>query len=113
MTHEALAEAADGARELAESRAALSEMLAKPVDTMSFPHGSYNRELLQAAREDYELVFTSEGWLNRLTDRRPASSVFGRIGIPADAIVGTDERLRPELLALWLFRRPHRVHPEG
>ena len=107
VTHEALAETASGIGELRESKAQLSELLdGAPIETMSFPHGSYDGELLRAAAADFELVFTSDGCLNAVDGGRPPT-VLGRIEIPAEAIVGAAGEVRPELLALWLFRRSH------
>ena len=106
VTHEALAESRDGISELAESRAGLSALLGAPVETMSFPHGSYDAGLMQAALREFKLVFTSDAWLNRVEGGRLVSRVVGRIGITTDAISGPDGRLRKDLLALWLFRRP-------
>jgi len=102
-----MAETASGTGELRESKAQLSALLeGAPIETMSLPHGSYDSELLRAAAVDFELVFTSDGCLNAVDRGRPPT-VLARIEIPAEAIVGAAGEVRPELLALWLFRRPH------
>src|SRR5579862_7604623 len=107
VTHEALAERMSGIAELPESKAQLSELLdGASVLTMSFPHGSYDAELLRAATTEYELVFTSDGILNAVVDGRPPP-VLGRIEIRAGPIVGADGAVSAELLAVWLFRRSH------
>jgi peptidoglycan/xylan/chitin deacetylase (PgdA/CDA1 family) len=107
VTHEALAETSCGVGELRESKARLTELLeGGAVETMSFPHGSYDAELLRAATQAFQLVFTSDGHLNSVVGGRPAT-VLGRIEIPAEGIVDAAGGVRAELLALWLFRRSH------
>jgi peptidoglycan/xylan/chitin deacetylase (PgdA/CDA1 family) len=106
VTHEALAETSSGVGELRESKSRLTELVGAPIETMSFPHGSYDAELLRAAAEAFKLVFTSDGCLNPVAGGRSAT-VLGRIEIPAEAIVGAAGDVRAELLALWLFRRSH------
>ena len=111
VAHEALAETASGVGELRESKSQLTELVdGSLIETMSFPHGSYDAELLRAAAAEFELVFTSDGFLNAAAGGRPAT-VLGRIEIPAEAIVGAAGDVRRELLALWLFRRSHASLP--
>jgi peptidoglycan/xylan/chitin deacetylase (PgdA/CDA1 family) len=107
LTHEPLAGKADSADEIRQSRVQLSELLGgEPVTSMSFPHGSYDDAALAVAREEYEVVHTIVTTLNPTDDGHLASPVLGRIGISARELADDDGRLRPELLALWLFRRP-------
>jgi peptidoglycan/xylan/chitin deacetylase (PgdA/CDA1 family) len=76
-------------------------------ETFSFPHGVYNAESLRAARaEGCAAIFTSDPVLNSLDQGTPGSDVLGRITIVQPEIVDRNGRFRPELLALWLFRRP-------
>lgn len=106
--HRPLARVRDAALDLTRSQTALAARLGAPVPTMSFPHGSYDRGVVDAARAaGFRLLFTSDPVLNRLDDGQPPPAVLGRIGF--DPVVVTDARgrLRPELLALWLWRRPH------
>lgn len=109
MTHEPLAGKTDAADEIRESRVQLSKLLdGQPVTSMSFPHGSYDDVALTAARAEYEIVHTSVPTLNPTDDGLLASPMLGRIGIGGEKFADGDGRLRPELLALWLFRRPIR-----
>lgn len=110
-THEALAEADGGEREIAASRAALADLLpGTPIVAMSFPHGSYDAGLLAAARRSFDLVFTSDACLNRVGTR---ARVLGRVGLSAEEIAGPDGSVRDELLAFALFRRPHAALAAG
>lgn len=107
LTHERLAGKADAAHEIRESRVQLSELLGgEAIVSMSFPHGSYDDAALAVARAEYEVVHTSVTTLNPTEDGRLTSPVLGRIGIGAPELADGNGRLRPERLALWLFRRP-------
>ena len=106
--HRPLARVRDAADDLARSQRALAERLGGPVPTMSFPHGSYDRGVVDAARAaGYRLLFTSDPVLNVLRDGEAAPPVLGRIGFDPVVITDREGRFRPELLALWLWRRPH------
>ena len=105
-THEPLAQLPEAAEEIRLSRSLLEELLAEPVLSMSFPHGSYDETALSAARKEFEAVYTSKTTLNQTTGGMLSSPVLGRIGIAGEELADPDGRLRPELLALWLFRRP-------
>ena len=105
-THEALAERQPGIDELSASKSHLSALLdGAPIETMSFPHGSYDDDLLRAAATTYELVFTSDGCVNAVRGGH-VGNVLGRIEIRAGPIVDANGDVRPELLARWLFARP-------
>jgi peptidoglycan/xylan/chitin deacetylase (PgdA/CDA1 family) len=107
MSHEPLAELSTASEEIRESRRRLSELLdGAPVRSMSFPHGSYDEPALATARDEFDAVYTSDGRLNPTPAGRLESPVLGRIGIVGAEIADTGGRLRPELLALRLFRRP-------
>jgi peptidoglycan/xylan/chitin deacetylase (PgdA/CDA1 family) len=110
VSHEPMAEGADARWELREPRRALARMLAiddDEIDTVSFPHGSYDDSCLAEARTaGYRLIFTSDTRLTPLTGGRLENDVIGRIGIPSSAVCDAAGALRPELLSLWLARRP-------
>ncbi len=109
VTHEPLAGKPDAAEEIHESRVRLSKLLGgEPVVSMSFPHGSYDDAALAAARAEYEVVHTSVTTLNPTKEGRLPSPVLGRIGISSHDLGDDQGGLRPELLALRLFRRPIR-----
>lgn len=108
--HEPLAGHPDLDRELREPRERLAEALGEVPATMSFPHGSVDEAARRAARAaGYDLLFTSETVLNTLDDGVPGSDVIGRVGLYEDDITRDDGQLAPELLLLWLIRRPHGV----
>jgi len=69
--------------ELLESRARLEELLNRPVNLFSFPHGAFNKELIQWCREaGYARVFTI---LPVPAFSRPDEFVTGRVSVdPTD-----------------------------
>ncbi len=99
----------DAAGDLRRAREVLGQLTGRPetITTLSFPHGRYNDATLEAARRSgFALMFTSDYALNALKDGRPSSDVLGRISIEGPLLADNAGRLRPELLALWLFDRP-------
>jgi hypothetical protein len=113
-THAPLAGHGDLAAELVDSRASLGALLGPLGDgepaMVSFPHGSYDRAAVTAARAaGFRVLGTNDPCLNRLTGGLLTSDLLGRIGIPAAAVVDRRGRVRDELLARWLWRRPCRV----
>jgi hypothetical protein len=110
-SHVAMTRAEDLGSELGGARAAMATMLAPPEGlasdacaTMSFPHGAFDDGIAaQARKAGYELLFTSVPVLNRV-DGRP-SWLLGRTGYETDTIADRNGAFRPELLALYLFRR--------
>jgi peptidoglycan/xylan/chitin deacetylase (PgdA/CDA1 family) len=117
-SHEPIPEAPDLDAELAVPRAALAAALEEgdpdALATVSFPHGRWDGPSARAARAaGYRLLFTSEAILNPLRDGRPGSDLVGRIPLPGPDVSDERGRLRPELLALWLFRRPRAAVPEA
>ena len=110
LSHCPITECADMEMELAGSRAALANMLGLPEDkgpvTFSFPHGLYNTAAITAAGgAGYRLLFTSDACLNPCPSDAAPVHVFGRINIPGSEMTDGRGRLRPELLAIWLFTR--------
>ena len=93
--------------EVKTSRALLSQLLdGDPVTTMSFPHGSYDEASLAVARQEYEVVYVSDGDLNGTEDGgRLTSPVLARVGVVGPEVTNGQGQLTPELLALSLFRR--------
>ena len=77
------------------------------VTTMSFPHGRWSTEIVQRARRSgYELMFTSVPGLNALGPHRTSCpDLLARLGFETDAVQDRRGRFRPDLLALYLFRR--------
>ncbi|GGD56144.1 hypothetical protein GCM10007235_30730 [Pseudoxanthomonas indica] len=106
-THSPMKHAEDLDAELGGARASLAATLgqAQPsAESMSFPHGSYDDAIAQKAREaGYELVFTSVPVLNPA--KRGVGWLLGRTGFETDTVVDRSGRFRPDLLALYLFRR--------
>ena len=110
-SHEPLTSSVNLDRELGGARASIADAstATDPPSTMSFPHGRHSPEIVEAAHlAGYSVVFTSEP---RLNPTHPGlGSVLGRIGFESQDFADGDGRLRAELLALYLFRRPH-AHP--
>lgn len=107
MSHEPLAGSEGAAEEMREARVRLSELLGgAAVTSMSFPHGSYDDAVLEIALRTYDAVYTSDGTLNVTTDGALRNRSVARIGIPGEVLSDDGARLSPDLLALWLFRRP-------
>lgn len=105
--HRPLARVADASQDLQRARVDLATRLGEPPPTMSFPHGSYDRAVVDHARTaGYRLIFTSDGVLNPLERGSAVPDVLGRVGLEEAAITDGAGRFRPELLALRLFRRP-------
>lgn len=107
-SHIALPTADDPDAELSHPVAEISRALdatgRHDIYAMSFPHGQYSADLIQQARSrGYELLFTSRPCLMRLVAGRPTGTVFGRLHVSAPGVAPRG-RLRPELLALALFR---------
>ena len=77
---------------------------------VSFPHGSYDRAAVDAARAaGFRVVATNDGFLNELTGGLLTSDLIGRFGITASAVTDRRGAVHDELLARWLWRRPHGV----
>ena len=108
-THTPMTLAPDLDAELAAARSqlhALLEFTATAPAAMSFPHGKWNESIVARAREcGYTLMFTSVPALNPLRPRPP--DLLCRVGFDAAAITDGSGTFCPELLAFYLFRRPH------
>jgi peptidoglycan/xylan/chitin deacetylase (PgdA/CDA1 family) len=78
----------------------------RAMETLSFPHGCYSGEVLEAVRDaGYSLLFTSDPSLNRLDRRGSCGDVLGRIPIVASEVARPDGHLAAHRLACWLFLR--------
>jgi peptidoglycan/xylan/chitin deacetylase (PgdA/CDA1 family) len=109
-THTPMTQAADLHAELAGARAEMAARLAHgPAPaSMSFPHGRYDGAIAAQAREaGYEVVFTSVPVVN--PTGAAVGWLLGRLGFETAAVADSQGRFRPELLALYLFRRTHRL----
>ena len=106
-THVPMTKAEDLDAELATARQIVGGHLGAPTTTMSYPHGRYDREVLERTQAaGYELAFTSDPVMNEV-DARP-SWLLGRLGFEQSGIVDRLGRFRPDWLALYLFRAPRR-----
>ena len=108
-THTPLTRVVDLDTELQTARALMAQHLPSKVApvTLSFPHGRYDAAIARRAHAaGYELVFSSDQVLNPLQPE--LGWLLGRCGFETDAVTDREGRLRPELLALYLFRKPHR-----
>lgn len=107
-SHAPMTRLADPAADLRRSHAELAARLGAPVPTMSFPHGAYRRDVVDAARAaGYRVVFTSDPVLNPLPDGGPMPTLLGRVAFDPAAIVDHSGAFRPELLAFHLWRKGH------
>ena len=109
-THTPMTAAPDLDAELGGARAEMAaRMPYRPAPvTMSFPHGRFDSGIAERARSaGYELVFTSVPVVNS-TDSR-VGWLLGRLGFETDAVADRAGRFRPDLLALYLFRRPRQL----
>jgi peptidoglycan/xylan/chitin deacetylase (PgdA/CDA1 family) len=109
MTHRPLSKVGDLKQELHRAQESLSSHLkGQPIEAMSFPHGAFSDAIVAACRSaGYKYLFSSEAVLNDVGAKLDAVRPLGRIHIPERAIVGRSGRFQPELLASWLFLRPH------
>lgn len=109
-THTPMTLAADVDAELGGARAELARHLGQPLPTaesMSFPHGAHTPEIAERARQaGYELIFTSVPVLNPVAPK--PGWLLGRTGFETDTVVDGEGRFRPDLLALYLFRKEAR-----
>lgn len=110
LTHAMAPYTPDPNGELAGCRAALKHILeaggsnATGLDVFSFPHGAYDDNTVAlAARAGYRMLFGSDPVLNSMHAIR-GSGALGRIYIDPWQLSRAG-RLRPEMLALWLFTR--------
>lgn len=69
-------------RELVESKAALERVLRRPVEDLALPHGSYDQNVMMAAREaGYTRIFTLDPWICAGND---AGGRIGRFSMSPD-----------------------------
>lgn len=104
-SHVRMTRAEDLDAELGGARAALAARLgdASGPGTMSFPHGAFDMDIAQRARDaGYELLFTSVPVLNP-TGPGPGW-LLGRTGFETDTVVDAAGRFRDDWLAWYLFR---------
>ena len=109
-THTPMTSAADLDQELSGARAEMAARMpyCEAPQTLSFPHGRFDAAIAERARQaGYELVFTSVPVVN------PVGSgvgwLLGRLGFENDTAADRQGRFRPDLLALYLVRRPGRM----
>lgn len=108
--HDWMTEMSDLPFELGESRRALRTLRPDArsgwPETMSFPHGRYDeRVTAEARRAGYELLFTSDGGLNRTVDGRLRTDVLGRV-FGTMRWTTRRERFSAKRAASFFFRAP-------
>jgi hypothetical protein len=98
-------------RDLRESRSLLtraSGVAERQVQALSFPHGVYDAGAVDAAFEaGFEMLFTSDKGLNSTRPDQGVGRILARINMDSAAVTRNLVRAEPELLASWLFDRPH------
>lgn len=78
----------------------------RDVPPMSFPHGSYNADVVNSARAaGYPLLFTSDPVLNASNAGWLGGDLLGRIPIDLHDVADANGKLDPSRLAAWLFLR--------
>lgn len=106
-THTWLTRVDDLDVELGGAREALNRHFAPPgiaADSMSFPYGAHTPAIARRARDaGFKLVMTSVPVLNPGAGR--PGWLLGRVGFETGTVVDAARRFRPDLLALYLFRR--------
>ena len=97
----------DPVRELCEAREFLSkEVSPDAATTMSFPHGRYDRRVVDAARSaGLSLMFTSDPVINACPGGWVGTDLLGRI--PVSGVIVSSERraLDPTRWMPWLYLR--------
>lgn len=109
-THTPMTSAPDLDLELSGARAEMAARMpyCEAPQTVSFPHGRFDAAIAQRARQaGYELVFTSVPVVNPIGTG--VGWLLGRLGFENDTVADRQGRFRPDLLALYLFRRPGRM----
>lgn len=114
-THEALTAVADVDAELHESRSIVARALGvspKRVVCLSFPFSMQNAVVVERARvAGYDLLFGGGATVTPLA--RAVPDLLARVSITAQEACDQRGELRPEALAAYLFRRPHRALEPG
>ena len=106
VRHEPLTQSENPGAELQQVREQLQEMTGQPLAlSMSFPHGRHNDDVMQITKNvGYTMIFTGIQCHTQLKPQTPA--IFGRHNMNQLMFQDVNGRLRPELLALYLFRQP-------
>ncbi len=106
-THTPMTQAEDLTAELQEALAIVRSnpgIDADEVNTLSFPHGKWSPDIVRRARLcGYQLQFTSVPGINRV--QSGMSDILCRLGFEAGTVSEVGGKFRPDLLALYLFRR--------
>ena len=97
----------DPAREIREARDFLSnEVSSDAAVTMSFPHGRYDRRVVNAGRaEGLSLMFTSDPVINACPGGWVGTDVIGRIPISGEIVASEARRLDPVRWMPWIYLR--------
>lgn len=108
--HEPLTRVPDLDSELVDSKNQVAQMLGvdpSSIRSMSFPFSKQNASVVQRAKAaGYQLLFGGGLTLNPCRGAVP--ELIARVGVTAREVCDGSGNLRPYLLALDLFRRPHR-----
>ncbi|MFZ6645819.1 polysaccharide deacetylase family protein [Undibacterium sp. TJN25] len=109
MSHQPLTTVKNPQQEVSEAKEILTEQLGSnaSVNTMSFPHGAYNKDVANICwASGYEYLFSSDSLLNRMQNSNKKNRIWGRIHISERAITDMRGNFHPSMLATWLFSRP-------
>lgn len=106
VRHERLTQSSDPAAELQLAREQLQELTGQSLPiSKAFPHGRQNDSLIQLAKDiGYTMIFTGSRCHTRL--KQQSHAIFGRHNMNQLMFQDARGRLRPDLLAMYLFRQP-------
>ncbi|MDO8728493.1 MAG: oligosaccharide flippase family protein [bacterium] len=111
-THQPLTKIVNPTEEILRAKHLLNDLLSGVnVDTMSFPHGAYDDNVLRACKDaGYKYLFSSDAILNDMNGNTD-SVIFGRIHISERAITDKRRQFSPSIFAAHLFfREKNRVN---
>ncbi len=78
--------------------------------SFSFPHSVVDRKSIILSRKvGYKLLFTGKSCLNLMCQSEKPERIFGRVNVHQGILSDRYGRFQPELMALHLFRKPHKA----
>ena len=106
VRHEHLTQSKNPRAELHQAREQLQALTGQALTLCkSYPHGRHNDEVMQMAKEvGYTMIFTGIRCHTQL--KQKSHAIFGRHNMNQLMYQSSNGRLRPELLAMYLFRQP-------
>lgn len=112
MTHIPLTKVDNPEYELNHSREMIKEFLSLSdgPNCFSFPHSQLNDNIvLLASKCGYKYLFCGYECLNKISVIKSKYTVFGRFNIHQGMLSNKSGHLKPELMAIYMFIRPHKL----